>query len=131
MPKLYLKVGRVSPRTFSWTSPNAGAVGIDKHRYRMSEAEAGEFSFIEGHPGKNSTLGAGGAYEYRVYETLGDPMWPYAIVLPWSTAVREQYPDACRLVDMSTGRESALYDNREGALNVAALAKAGKLKGSF
>lgn len=131
MSKLFMKVGRIgNPRTFVWVTALANAIGIDLHRYRMTESESSEFHFLLNRD-QHTALGAGGQYEYRVYETVEAPVWPFAIVWPDSKAVREQYPHACRVVDMSTGRESALTDNLEHARGVIEHARAGKLKGSF
>lgn len=130
--KLFLKVSRIglphTRRVFAWTSLRSrglGAMGV-----MMSEAEASEFEFAM-ERNAASVTGAGGQYDYKVYDRIGEPQGSYAVVKPTVQAVIDQYPNACRVVNMRTGQESGLCLNPAEATEIAALAAAGKLKGSF
>lgn len=129
---LCLKVGRLGRdvRVLSWIDRAMGTRGLGPLGVHLSEAEAGEFDFLVEH-GKDKGTGAGGQFEYRVYETLETPEWPYAIVRPHVEAVRRQYPDACRIVNMKTGEESALSEDITSATTTVRMLREGKGRGSF
>lgn len=131
--KLYLKLSRIglahTRRMFAWTSLRSR--GLGPFGVLMSEAEASEFEYAVEH-GKHSVIGAGGQYEYRVYDRADvAEQFPYIVVYPDSPAVREQYPESCRVVNLKTGAESSLCHNLQAALDTIAEALAGRLRGSF
>lgn len=130
MDHLFIKASRLgsSRKVIAWSKLGTGCHG--GRNWQMSAAERGEFEFCISH-GKASTVGAGGQFEYRVYERIGEVNYPYAVVRPTIEAVRAQYPSACRVVNLETGMESALCDTLEHALDIVHKGKRKELKGAF
>lgn len=137
MEHLFMKV-TVNPRNrhevtrvLSWLTAEPNAKSVSRGSVAMAAAEAGEFEFLV-ERGKSVGYGAGGTTtEYRVYERLAPVAGKYAIVRPTLKSVREKYPDACRIVNLDTGEESALSDRLENAQRSVDMLVAGKAKGSF
>lgn len=130
---LFMKVDRLPTphhKVFAWDTVAYGTPSLDPRRVRMNIAEMGEFGFLM-ERNQHTCIGAGGMYEYRVYELVEAPAFPYAIVYPTITAVRVQYPRACRLVNMRTGQESALCDSLDHAHQTCKKGRTGKLLGAF
>jgi hypothetical protein len=131
MSKLFMKTSRLGDRrTFAWLESRAGQPVLGPFTARQSVAEAGEFDFLT-ERGRSSGLGAGGQFEYRIYDLAEPPHFPYAIVYPTIASVREQFPAACRLVNLRTGEESALCDSLDHARATLKAALSKQLKGSF
>lgn len=131
MSKLFMKTSRHGDRrTFAWLRSGPGEPCIGPSGARQTISETGEFDFLT-ERGMSSGIGAGGQYEYRVYDLADDVQFPFAIVYPTIASVREQYPKACRLVNLKTGEESALCDNLDHARGIRGAAVARQLKGSF
>lgn len=134
---LYMKVGRIiNTPTYAWLNAVAGERAIGRNPATMRQAEAEDFSYAEKQPDR-TTLGAGGVYEYRAYDLLGDVKEGYAIVRPTSAKMRmaQDFPDMCsdlcRVVNINTGVESSLCNNLVEALELQRMAAAGELLGSF
>lgn len=131
MSKLFMKTSRHGDhRTFAWLKSAPGHPVLGPFTARQSVAESGEFDFLL-ERGRASGVGAGGGFEYRIYDLAAETQFPYAIVYPTIPSVRETFPHACRLVNLRTGEESALCDTLEHAQASLALALQGRLKGSF
>ena len=129
---LFLKVERFSsrPRVIAWNELTHRARSLGPRVFNMTYSEAGEFEYLRDHA-KDKCVGAGGQFEYRSYALVVPPAYPYAIVYPASAAVQAQYPEACRLVDLRTAEESALFENRDAAIAAMNHAVTGRLKGPF
>jgi hypothetical protein len=132
MPHLFLKIERFTrnKRCIAWTSVSHGARSEGQRVYNMSYSEAGEFAYLL-ERNKRDCVGAGGQYEYRMYVLAEAAVYPYAIAYPDLPAVREKYPEACRIINMKTGEESSLADTLAHAKETVTLAMMGKLVGSF
>lgn len=128
---LFLKINRTSrsPNVFAWATLRAKVLGPG-HAI-MSEAEAGEFEFLMERR-QHSCIGAGGQFEYRVYELADyDVKFPFAIIKPVLPAIRERWPDACRLINIRTLEESMLTTDLAEAQAIQQNVLSGRAMGSF
>lgn len=129
--KLYLKVGRLPGMpTYAWFKAIDGERSIGNKSYAMQLVEAAEFSYAAVHPNR-SVLGAGGSFEYRAYDLLAEPRGNYAVVRPLSVKLWAENREYCRVVNLTSGKESALFDSLANAQEVQRMAEADELKGSF